>query len=463
MIFNIIKEFFFFCSGAYLDILKQDDCKNEHNKYIGIGTAVFFTALFAFLSSSYALFTVFKSGVLAIMFGIIWASFIFSLDRYIVSTLKKENGKYFESEVWNGLANRIIEIIKASPRIALAILLALVISKPLELKIFEREINNELIGMQQSVIQSQEEKVRNRYEPSITRRNEQIYVLNLELDTKRSEYNDLRNKANQEADGTGGSGKPNLGPIYKAKEVVANNSELEYKQTIERNQPKIDVLRKEISDLEGKLSAELLSLKREEYDGLLARITALGNLTEYNQIPQVNKVANSMEKKDSLPASDSLRIKDTIITPIHDSNSQPAIYKSNSMYYANLAILLLFMCIELAPLIFKIFTDRGNYDLKIQMLEDKIYSQEVEQISYLNDEINKRIKIKAGENQNIAERELADNKGLLQKISDAQIELAQEIISFWKTDQLEKIRKNPERYVTNLRQEEQNNENNEMQ
>jgi hypothetical protein len=130
------------------------------------------------------------------------------------------------------------------------------------------------------------------------------------------------------------------------------------------------------------------------------------------------------------------------------------------MYYANLAILLLFMCIELAPLLFKILTDKGNYDVKLQMLEEKVYSKEVEQISFLNDEINKRIKIKAGENQNITERELADNKGLLQKISDAQIELAQEIIGFWKNDQLSKIRKNPEYYVANLKKEEKDNESN---
>ena len=86
-----LKGFFLFCSGAYLDILEQEDCKNEHNKYIGIGSAVFFTAVFAFLSSSYALFTVFKSYCFAVLFGMIWAGFIFSLDRYIVSTLKKGN------------------------------------------------------------------------------------------------------------------------------------------------------------------------------------------------------------------------------------------------------------------------------------------------------------------------------------------------------------------------------------
>ena len=455
MISSKIKEFFLFCSGAYLDILKQEDCKNEHNKYIGIGSAVFFTAVFAFISSSYALFTVFKSYFFSILFGIIWASFIFSLDRYIVSTLKKENGKYFENELWNGLANRLTEIVKATPRISLAILLAFVISKPLELKIFEREIENELIAIQQSVIQNQEQKVRDRYEPSISRRNDQISILQGESETQKRQFDDLTAAANQEADGTGGSGVPNLGPIYRTKKIAADNAEAEYRQISQRNQPKIDLLRNEVTELEKKLQDELIQLKRVDYDGLLARITALGNLTAYIKegpelLSQVDSPQNDSTAKDSTLQR----------VPIQNITKELPIYKSNSMYYANLAILLLFMSIELAPLIFKILTDRGNYDVKLQMLEEKVYSKEVEQISYLNDEINKRIKIKAGENQNIAEQELADNKGLLKKISDAQIELAQEIINFWKSDQLDKIRKNPELYVGNLKKEEKKNEEN---
>ncbi|HMQ47406.1 MAG TPA: DUF4407 domain-containing protein [Saprospiraceae bacterium] len=453
MVSNRIKGFFLFCSGAHLDILKHEDCKNEHNKYVGIGSAVFFTAVFAFLSSSYALFTVFKSYFFAILFGIIWAGFIFSLDRYIVSTLKKENSKYAESEIWNGLANRAIEIFKASPRIALAILLAFVISKPLELKIFEREIENELIAIQQSVIQNQEQKVRDRYEPSIKRRNDQISVLQGELESRKRIFDELTTTANQEADGTGGSGRPNLGPIYRAKKVAADNAEDEYRQVLNRNQPTINALREEVADLEKNLQDELTKLKRVDYDGLLARITALGNLTEFiKEEPQLPSSVVTLQ-------NDSLSKKDTVlqVAPISKVQAERPIYKSNSMYYANLAILLLFMCIELAPLLFKILTDRGIYDIKLQMLEEKVYSQEVEQISYLNDEINKRIKIKVGENQNIVERELADNKGLLQKISDAQIELAQEIINFWKSDQLNEIRKNPEYYVANLKKEEKSN------
>ena len=451
-----IKNFFLFCSGAHLDILRQEDCKNEHNKYIGIGSAVFFTAVFAFLSASYALYTVFrdsayerssqstdyKAVAIAVGFGLIWAGFIFSLDRYIVSTLKKENGRYTRHALLNGLINRAVEILKASPRIALAILLALVISKPLELKIFEKEISNELIAMQQSVILNQEQKVRERYAPSLQRRNEQINTFQGEIEEKKRFFDTQSAIATQEADGTGGSRRPNLGPIYRTKKAAADQAELEFKAVQTRNQPKIDTLRNEIGAIEGALKHELANMERVGYDGLLARITALGNLTEYQDenvfaYPGINP-GDSLQRRDS--TSQTAQLGPGI-------QQERPIYKSNAMYYANLAILLLFMCIELAPLIFKILTDKGNYDLKLQMHEDKVYAKEMEEISALHDETQKRMRIKTGENEHLVERELADNKTFIEKLSEARKELANEIIERWKKEQQAEIRKKPGQFT----------------
>ena len=48
------------CSGADTNIL-QNSSKAEQIKYVGIGGTVFFTAVMAFIASSYALFTVFNN------------------------------------------------------------------------------------------------------------------------------------------------------------------------------------------------------------------------------------------------------------------------------------------------------------------------------------------------------------------------------------------------------------------
>ena len=127
----MLKQFFIICSGADTDILKKCSI-GEQNKYAGIGATVFFTAVMATIAASYALYTVFDTLYSAIFFGLIWGLLIFNLDRYIVSTIKKRD-------------NVIDEIIQASPRILLAVIIAIVISKPLELKIFEKEINQVLL------------------------------------------------------------------------------------------------------------------------------------------------------------------------------------------------------------------------------------------------------------------------------------------------------------------------------
>tara|TARA_R100001369_G_scaffold91677_1_gene133667 strand:- start:5179 stop:5631 length:453 start_codon:yes stop_codon:yes gene_type:complete len=127
----MLQRFFIFCSGSDTAIL--DECSpGERTKYAGIGATVFFTAVMAAIAGSYALYTVFDNLFTAIFFGMIWGLLIFNLDRFIVSTIKKRNN-FFD------------ELIQASPRILLAVIIAIVISKPLEMKIFEKEINQVLL------------------------------------------------------------------------------------------------------------------------------------------------------------------------------------------------------------------------------------------------------------------------------------------------------------------------------
>ena len=123
----MLKKFFLLCSGSDKQIIES--CSDgEQNKYAGIGATVFFTAVMAFIAGSYALYTVFDNIYTALFFGLVWGLLIFNLDRFIVSTIRKRDK--FGSE-----------FLQATPRIILAVIIAIVISKPLEIKIFEKEIN----------------------------------------------------------------------------------------------------------------------------------------------------------------------------------------------------------------------------------------------------------------------------------------------------------------------------------
>jgi hypothetical protein len=127
----MLKRFFILCSGVDTDIV--NGCSNgEQNKYAGIGATVFFTAVMAFIAASYALFTVFDNVYTAVFFGLVWGFLIFNLIDLLFLPLKKRD-------------HFLDEFIQASPRIVLAIIIAIVISKPLEIKIFQKEIETVLL------------------------------------------------------------------------------------------------------------------------------------------------------------------------------------------------------------------------------------------------------------------------------------------------------------------------------
>jgi hypothetical protein len=123
-----IQYFFWLLSGAEISILKE--CPTDYNRQAGIGFTIFMTTLLAFFSGSYAGYYFGESYVTSLVFGLIWASLIFSIDRSMVVTLKKDPTKK-EQNFWTPFISRAI----------LAILIAFIISIPLELLIFRDSID----------------------------------------------------------------------------------------------------------------------------------------------------------------------------------------------------------------------------------------------------------------------------------------------------------------------------------
>lgn len=298
---NAIQNFFLVCSGAHRSILNRTP--SEINRYVGIGATIFFTGLFATMAGAYALFTIFQSYSLAIIFGIFWGLMIFNLDRYIVSTMKKK-GSFFK------------DFFISSPRIALAILIAFVIAKPLELKIFESEINAEIALMQQENILEQEALVDSRFNPRIEALNTNILDLKNEIQTKTAHRDKLINEALIEADGTGGSQKRNMGPIYAAKKAEADKAEKELAQLEATNAPLISAKQEQLDVLNEQKSEALEELSLASLNGFAARLEALRRLC----------------------------------------------LGSEAIFFASIFITLLFIAIETAPIFVKLISERGPYD-----------------------------------------------------------------------------------------------------
>jgi hypothetical protein len=271
-----ITRFFWFCSGAHIDTLKKYPI--EHNKYIGIGATIFFTALFAALSGGYAMYFVFSGSAFAvgfaILFGLLWGTAIFNMDRYIVSSINKE-----------GSTNS--QILQASPRILLAIMIGIVISRPLELKIFDKEIREKLktayMKGQRSKIDTLQKTYMQKYTMELGKNND----LKKEKDSLEKDINRSRFQLNQEVFGdktNQTSGITGYGTYAKQKAAVLKEKEDRLK-TVTDNLGQMDQYLSARKDYEGLNSTRLFTTKQLDSLGNIAgfsdRNWALGQLS-YN-------------------------------------------------------------------------------------------------------------------------------------------------------------------------------------
>lgn len=262
----MLKQFFIICSGADTDILEHCS-KGEQNKYAGIGATVFFTAIMAFIASSYALYTVFDNLYSSIFFGLIWGLLIFNLDRYIVSTIKKRD-------------HFIDEFIQATPRILLAVIIAIVISKPLELKIFEKEINQVLLEQKNELTLANKNQIAEQFSPNIATLENEIVELQNNITSKETEVNILYDTYITEAEGTTGTKLLGKGPVYKEKREKHDALLAELQQLKADNKTKITDHENKIAQLKGDYESQIINTQPiiNNFDGLMARVNALGKL-----------------------------------------------------------------------------------------------------------------------------------------------------------------------------------------
>jgi hypothetical protein len=309
-----LTNFFWLCSGANIPFLER--CETESSKYAGIGATIFFTGLFAAVSCGYALYTVFDNFWIATLCGILWGLMIFNLDRYIVSSMRKDRSWWKELSL-------------ALPRIILAVIISIVIAKPLELKIFEKEIIPTLNVMEQQAYATQEGELRKRFLPFQDSVRKEIILLESQVAAKTAVKDDLQRIAQEEADGTGGSRRRNLGPIFKLKKQDADKAEAELRDLMVSNQSRVAQLQKSIARNDSAMQSEMKLLVKTKLNGPAARLQALDRISA----------------------------------------------ESPSIALANLFILLLFIAIETAPVFVKLISPKGPYDHLLKT-EEHFYEPE---------------------------------------------------------------------------------------
>src|SRR4051812_17107775 len=213
------SNFLWWCSGAYQKLLRQ--YPSEHTKYAGIGGVILATFVLAGLSAGYAIYTVFGNIYWTLIFAIVWGLIIFNLDRFLVATMRKY-----------GVSSRK-QFQLAIPRFALALLIGLTIARPLELKIFEKEIDvkvaenrHKKMLLNDSMLQLEN---KNLLETAQLERGR--------LNTRKSSLEDTLHRLQQdyvqEADGTGGSGRRGIKKLTRLKMDAYNGALQQYSPELE--------------------------------------------------------------------------------------------------------------------------------------------------------------------------------------------------------------------------------------
>ncbi len=321
---NKINRFLWFCSGVHIETNKK--IPTEQNKYAGIGATIFFTALFAALSGGYAMYFVFSGGyaapLLAVFFGIIWGLAIFNMDRYIVSSINK-----------NGSWGR--QILQATPRILLAIMIGIVISRPLELKIFDKEIRQKLKVSYMNSQRTKLDSLNNGFNKKYTDAFAKVGELKSERDSLEKGIERSRYVLNQEIFGdktNQTSGREGYGTYARMKDSL-----------LSAQVQRLDTVRSQIA------ATESYILKRKDFEGVAAERMYTGK--------ELDSLANVSGFADRNWALGQLAYN-------QDGTKDAGTAMAVSF------IALLFIFFECLPVFVKLMSDRGPYDIALLNVEE---------------------------------------------------------------------------------------------
>jgi hypothetical protein len=330
-----IMKFFWTAAGADHFILERVTYSDQI-KYMCLGGIVVATGVMAAIAGGYAFYTIFEPrgsaiesqfhlgvALASMLFGCVWGLMIFNIDRFIVTSTGKGDGT--EAITWE-------EFKGAIPRIVMGAIIALTISKPVEIRMFKTEIDTALHEEQLKLQKDYEVRTRANFEG-------RIKLIDDELNKLEGGRNDLIqkiNKATQELTDQlqGRAGAPaGDGKLSQALRNIKENLENQLLAFDQTNKQRMEELIASKKKLISEMDEELAKNKKvaNGLDGLLERI----------------KLAHHI-----------------------------------AGFWISLFITLLFMTIELTPIFFKLMLVKTPYDYMEENIKELIKAEEGIYIQY---------------------------------------------------------------------------------
>ncbi len=205
-----------------------------------------------------------STAFMSTIFGLIWGLIIFNIDRFIVTSTGKGDGT--EAITWD-------EFKSAIPRIIMGTIIAITISKPIEIRMFKSEIDVALSHVQDSISNASLNTKNLTVEKKIKSHKEKIEKLNQEVLLKYNAYKQNQDRYLRECEGLGSHGR-GCGPIAENIRKQMQVDSIEYSKIEIQNNPIINKLRYDINDAEQELEENKKQAIRivGGLDGLLERI-----------------------------------------------------------------------------------------------------------------------------------------------------------------------------------------------
>ncbi|KOP36386.1 DUF4407 domain-containing protein [Flavobacterium sp. WLB] len=399
-----LMRFLWKCAGGDRYLLERATYSDQI-KYMCLGGIVFATGALAGIAGGYAFYTIFEprgSAIdnpidlqticIAFFFGIVWGLMIFNIDRFIVTSTGKGDGTE---------AITIGELKSALPRILMGMIIAMTISKPVEIRMFKTEIDIKLREKQLEQQAEYQKKVDKTYA-------DREKLLTSEFGTIAKERDALNNR------------------IKVAEQAYTDNLMGKAKGIVGGNGPLSKALKSQLDDLTNQLAT---------FDKQNGK-----DLAELNNRKDMLRIEKDKARADNTKIANGL---DGLLERIKIAHEVAG-------FWISLFITLLFMAIELTPIFFKLMLTKTTYDYLAENRDELIKAEYGIEVKY------DYYKDKQGVEKHLVINHEAE-KLIFEKIkvTEIQKELTKYAVEKYKEREMNKIDNNLDAYINSIEKNEQ--------
>lgn len=399
-----VMRFLWKCAGGDRYLLERATYSDQI-KYMCLGGIVFATGALAGIAGGYAFYTIFEprgsaienpidtqTVFTAIFFGIIWGLMIFNIDRFIVTSTGKGDGTE---------AITMGELKSALPRILMGMIIAMTISKPVEIRMFKTEIDIKLREKQLEQQAEYQKKVDKTY-------SDREKLLTADFGKIAEERNSLNVR------------------IKVAEQAYTDNLMGKAVGIVGGNGPLSKALKSQLDDLTNQLAV---------FDSQNGK-----DLKELNKRKEALRIEKDIARKDNTKIANGL---DGLLERIKIAHEVAG-------FWISLFITLLFMAIELTPIFFKLMLTKTTYDYLAENRDELIKAEYGIEVKY------DYYKDKQGVEKHLTVNHEAERL-IFEKIEVTKIqkELTEYAVQKYKEREMKKIDENLDEYIKTIKTDEQ--------